>query len=438
MGKRENFTAGRVAEFSCPAGKHQAIYWDGKQPGLGLRVTAKGARAYVFQGWIDGGSVRVTIGSPDVWPLETIWTTDRGTGQRVEVQRGARQEAARLKALVDGGVNPAEQRREQAAEKVRRKAVTESLKAKTVEALFTAYVELLKQRQKLDARDAESTLQRFLAANEDLAAKPAHAATSADFVSGLRKLHEKGKVREPGKVRSYAHAAFRTAMLAATDPKIPVKFEAFHVTANPLATIRATPARADKRPMTVAELRTFWRIAKATEGTTGALMRLHLLTGGQRIAQLLRLQREDVHADYIVLRDPKGRRAEARRHAVPLLDDAKEALKAFSGAPGVFTVDRKAISPAVLARLEAEAIGEQIEAFEPKRLRSGIETALASLGVGREIRAQLQSHGLGGVQDRHYDDHDYLAEKRAALQALLDLLNRKRSAKVTPIRGAAA
>lgn len=438
MGKRENFTAGRVAEFSCPAGKHQAIYWDGKQPGLGLRVTAKGARAYVFQAWIDGGSVRVTIGHPDVWPLETIWTTDRETGQRVEVQRGARQEAARLKALVDGGVNPAEHRREQVAEKAQRKAVAESLKSRTVSALFTAYVDLLKQRKKVDARDAELTLQRFLAANEELATKPAHSATSADFVTGLRKLHEAGKVREPGKVRSYAHAAFRTAMMARTDPEIPVKFEAFHVTANPLATIRATAARADKRPLSADELRTFWGIAKATEGTAGALMRLHILTGGQRIAQLLRLQREDVHADYIVLHDPKGRRPEARRHVVPLLADAKTALKAFTGAPGVFTVDGKAISPAALARLEAEAIGEQIEAFEPKRLRSGIETALASLGVGREIRAQLQSHGLGGVQDRHYDDHDYLAEKRAALQALLDLLNRKRSPKVTPIRGAAA
>ncbi len=139
-----------------------------------------------------------------------------------------------------------------------------------------------------------------------------------------------------------------------------------------------------------------------------------------------------------MLRDPKGRRTEARRHAVPLLDDAKEALKAFTGAPGVFTVNRKAISPAVLARLEAEAIGEQIDAFEPKRLRSGIETALASLGIGREIRAQLQSHGLGGVQDRHYDDHDYMLEKRAALQALLDLLNTVPADNVTPINGRTA
>ena len=156
------------------------------------------------------------------------------------------------------------------------------------------------------------------------------------------------------------------------------------------------------------------------------------------IANLSRLQREDVHADYIVLRDPKGRRAEARRHAVPLLDDAKTALKAFPGAPSVFTVDRKAISPAALYRLEAEAIGERIEAFEAKRLRSGMETALASLGIGREIRAQVQSHGLGGVQDRHYDDHDYMPEKRAALQALVDLLEAEPASNVTPIHGAAA
>ena len=251
-------------------------------------------------------------------------------------------------------------------------------------------------------------------------------------------LHEAGKVREPGKVRSYAHAAFRTAMMAATDPNIPVKFEAFKVTANPLATIRATPARADKRPMTAAELRTFWSIAQATEGTTGALMRLHILTGGQRIAQLLRLQREDVHAQYVVLRDGKGRRAEARRHSVPLLDDARTALATFTGSPDVFTIGKRVVSPEAFYQIEVDAVGDKIEGFEPKRLRSGVETALASLGIGGEVRAQLQSHGLGGVQDRHYDDHDYMPEKRAALQALLDLLNTVRADNVTPIHGAAA
>ena len=145
MGKRENFTVARVAEFECPAGKQQAIYWDAKQPGLGLRVTASGARSYVFQGWLGAGAVRVTIGRPEVWPLETAWATDKATGKRIEVQRGARQEAARLKALVDGGINPAEQRREQDEAKER---------AKAERAAIAMQSEAEAQRQQLRVADA--------------------------------------------------------------------------------------------------------------------------------------------------------------------------------------------------------------------------------------------------------------------------------------------
>jgi len=55
-------------------------------------------------------------------------------------------------------------------------------------------------------------------------------------------------------------------------------------------------------------------------------------------------------------------------------------------------------------------------------LRRTVETRLAALGVSLEVRGQLQSHGLGGVQARHYDRHDYLNEKREALEILYHLL----------------
>ena len=42
---------------------------------------------------------------------------------------------------------------------------------------------------------------------------------------------------------------------------------------------------------------------------------------------------------------------------------------------------------------------------------------LARLGIAKETRAQILSHGLGGVQQRHYDMHDYADEKRRALEA---------------------
>jgi integrase len=73
--KWPNFTAERVtSEFTCEPSKKQSIYWDGKQPGLGLRVTAGGARSYIFEATLKaakgedgktpkGKTIRITIGS---------------------------------------------------------------------------------------------------------------------------------------------------------------------------------------------------------------------------------------------------------------------------------------------------------------------------------------------------------------------------------------
>ncbi|WP_240327676.1 Arm DNA-binding domain-containing protein [Dechloromonas sp. HYN0024] len=125
MNKRENFTAERVATFKCEEGKQQSIYWDGKTPSLGLRVTVSGAKAYIFESRLHGKTIRLTIGNPDVWPLETQWRTDSATGERIEFQRGARQEAARLRTLTDQGIDP----RDEKAEK-RTKAETAAAAAK--------------------------------------------------------------------------------------------------------------------------------------------------------------------------------------------------------------------------------------------------------------------------------------------------------------------
>lgn len=88
--RRENFTAGRVAGYQCEAGKQQSIFWDSGMPGLGLRVTATGARSYIFESRLFGKTVRMTIGSPKAWDLVK-----------------ARTEAARLKTVIDAGQNPA-------------------------------------------------------------------------------------------------------------------------------------------------------------------------------------------------------------------------------------------------------------------------------------------------------------------------------------------
>ena len=87
--KRKNFTAERVAEFKCAPGKQQSIYWDGKTPGLGLRVTAAGAKAYIFQTDLHGKTIRMTIGDPRNWAIGD-----------------AQAEASRLKVMTDQGIDP--------------------------------------------------------------------------------------------------------------------------------------------------------------------------------------------------------------------------------------------------------------------------------------------------------------------------------------------
>jgi hypothetical protein len=69
-----------------------------------------------------------------------------------------------------------------------------------------------------------------------------------------------------------------------------------------------------------------------------------------------------------------------------------------------------------------ERVNHGIDGFQLKRVRSGVETALSASGISKDIRGELQSHGVGGVQKRHYDAHHYLEEKTHALNVLLGLL----------------
>ena len=60
--------------------------------------------------------------------------------------------------------------------------------------------------------------------------------------------------------------------------------------------------------------------------------------------------------------------------------------------------------------------------FTPKRIRSATATELTRLGVPKEIRDQLQSHDISGVEDDNYNGHDFVPEKLQALTALYDYL----------------
>lgn len=100
MGRRKGgFTEPQVRALTCPADKKYGLYWDASTPGLGVRVTEKGAKSYVFEKRVHGGTVRVTIGDTRSWQLDP-----------------ARKEARRLATLVDRGIDPRIEATEKRAE----------------------------------------------------------------------------------------------------------------------------------------------------------------------------------------------------------------------------------------------------------------------------------------------------------------------------------
>ncbi len=94
---------------------------------------------------------------------------------------------------------------------------------------------------------------------------------------------------------------------------------------------------------------------------------------------------------------------------VPLLAKAAAALREFPRG-GAFVIStsggRLPIEPSTASNWAHDTVAEAIPGFQLERVRSGVETLLAANGIGREVRRHLQSHGMTGVQYRHYDGHD--------------------------------
>lgn len=101
--ERVRLTNDRIAGFACPSGKQQAFLWDTEAPGLAVRATA-GAKSFIFESKLHRRTIRITLGDVRAWALGSVWS-GKGDDRR-EIQRGAREEASRLKTLIDQGRDP--------------------------------------------------------------------------------------------------------------------------------------------------------------------------------------------------------------------------------------------------------------------------------------------------------------------------------------------
>lgn len=413
----------------------QVLYFDAHPnapAGFALRCTA-GAKSWILNYYVDRKQRRLTL--PVGYPA---WGPTR-----------ARTEAAKIKTAIHAGADPLAERATE-RESTRQKAEANQAKRdRTLGMLLTLYADALEKAGKVSAGKVRAQVQLHVEqAHPRLWKTPAVDLQPEDGVEILSTLVDAGKMREAGKLRSTLRAAYAQAIRARLDASASSALRALGIRANPfadLAPIEGGSGAPRNRALALEELRAYWTRIAALDGSGGALLRFHLLTGGQRVEQLARATVRDLDRDTatLVLQDTKGRRKKPRPHTVPLVEEALDALEAM--APNrrgdylvTITEGRHGIDYASLAyRLRDVAAtmveaGEAVSPFTAGDLRRTVETRLAAAGVSKEVRAQLQSHGLGGVQDQHYDRHSYLEEKRAALETLRDLCTAK-PATVTPI-----
>lgn len=99
----------KIDKAQCDPGKAQTFIWDSATPGLALRITQAGGKAYIFESRFNGKTVRMTIGDVKAWSLSD-----------------AQSESRRLQTLIDAGTDP---RQAKAAKIAKAEAVREQAKA---------------------------------------------------------------------------------------------------------------------------------------------------------------------------------------------------------------------------------------------------------------------------------------------------------------------
>ena len=458
--KRERLTPTRIATWK-PEG--EAWLRDTKSH---LAVRARPARGgisktFVFDSTLAYQRVRIAIGDVDTWSLSDAlelaqeWQKliDEGRDPREVIrEREAAEQAAKAAAA--------------AAEEVKR-AAAEAAKAEadrqaryTLRALCDAYLSALERAGKgKSAAGARSLFKCHI--DQDTANKPARAVTAHEVAALVRRVREAGKERAAGVLRSYLSAAFNAAKRAPFDSALPADLIAFGIEHNPVDAIPAIAVQRGDRTLAAGELRAYighlLRIGQETgpELADTALL-LALYAGGQRMAQLLRAKVGDFDQDTATLRlwDGKGKRTQPREHLLPLAPHAAEMVAALverakareterakqeGRAPelaGLWlfsTHGRVAMNPETVSNRAAEVCaGIGGEPFNVRDIRRTVETMLAALGISKDTRAQLLSHGISGVQAAHYDRHAYTDEKRAALVAWEARLEAIRQAERTP------
>lgn len=363
-----------VSHFRVPSGGRVEI-GDTLYPGLRLRVSGTGVKTWSAVIRVGDHVQRITIGRYPVVALAD-----------------ARAETLRLLRLAQQGqpLMPAG-------------ATASDAKALTLDKLIAAYC-----KHKSVGTRSWAMVERSLRRPEmqSLLKRQAAKITKRDIVGVVDSIAAAGIPHAAGNLLRHSKMLFNYAV------------ERDLLPSNPLDKVRA-PVRTTERDRVLSdsELGRVWLAAGDLPQPWAAMIRVLILTG-QRRSEVSGMSWTEIDGDTWVL--PRERVKKDRAHTVPLSPAALAVLRGLPGstvAPGfVFSTDGGNTSSSNFAKIKAKLDASSgVAGYTLHDIRRTVRSGLAAMGIPEAVARSVVNHANGKI-DRIYNRHQYLAEKREALE----------------------
>jgi integrase len=370
-------TVASVARIKPPK-QGQADYFDKGFPGLALRVSYGGAKAWVYFYRLHGKLRRMSLGRFPAMSLEEARDAWR---------------ASRL--AVGKGESPAH------------------LRPTTADTFAATAEEWLKRDQGRNRSVAE--VRRVIARDvvpvwgERLIAT----ITRRDALELIDGIADRGALTMARRLHSHLHRLFRWAVGRGI------------IETNPMADL-PKPGSAVKRDRVLNddELRAVWKAAEKTPWPFGPAIRLLILTAARR-EEIGALRWDEIHGNDIRL--PAARSKSGEPRVIPLSATAAELIKALPrNGEHVFTTNgTTSVSGWSKAKRNLD-IASGVTGWRIHDLRRSAATKMQAIGTGLQVIEAILGHvsgsraGVIGV----YQRYRFLAEQKAALEAWADEIKR--------------
>lgn len=393
-----------VARLGPPAEGRKTV-WDAIVPGLGVRMTANGAKSWVVKYRVDGKQIMETLG--------TVARIDGVTNARA-LARASIEKAER-------GENPVEERRVEA-----KRAETNTVAAAV--GRYLAHCDrTLKPKTATEWRRIfeHDVLPRW-------GERPIAEITKADV---LELVNDKAARRERKRQGMTDGAAVQAG-------KMLTRLRTFFgwatandiVTADPTAGVRRPAKEASRdRVLSDAEIAAFWQATEQLGNPFGRLFRLLLLTA-QRESEVAGMRWSEIDLSGRTWTIPGSRAKNSKPHIVALNALAVETIEAvpriagqdllFSGTgerPVSGFSSAKARLDSRMDALRENANDEPVELppWTLHDLRRTATTGMARLGIAPHVADKVLNHTAGTIRGvaAVYNRFEYLDERRTALDA---------------------